>query len=74
MQLLLAPVLLNEAVMCERERWDGMAAPVKPDIPLERWEAIYQMIRGGLGRQVPIPKHKLRIYRSRTGRGGWERI
>jgi len=54
MQLLLAPVLVNEGILCEKGRWDGMAAPVKPDIPLERWEAIYRIIRGGLGNLVHL--------------------
>ena len=74
LQLLLVPVLVKAAVSCERGKFDGMAAPVSADLPAERWEAIYRIIREGLGRQKPIRKHELRIYRSRYGRGGWERI
>jgi len=69
--LLLQPVLERDpdkVILAEGERWDGMASPVKEDCTPERWDAIYQIIR------TRIPKNKLRIYKSKTGKGSWERI
>lgn len=75
--LLLQPVLERDpdkVVNAEHNKWDGMASPVKEDCPPERWDAIYQIIRHGINGHPGIPKHKLRIYQSKTGKGGWERI
>ena len=73
--LLLLPVLnRHETVLTEGNKWDGVAVRVQDNIPQERWDAIYQIIRAGAGRHAPIPKYALRIYESRTGTGGWKRI
>ena len=71
--LLLQPVLEHEpdkVIMAEYSRLDGMASLIKEDCTQERWTAIYEVIR----KQMNIPKHKLRIYKSKSGKGGWERI
>jgi len=75
--LLLHPVLerdKDKIIMCEAGRWDGMANLVKENCTIKRWDAIYQIIRKGVNGSPGIPKHKLRIYRSKTGKGSWERI
>ncbi len=70
--MLLQPVLTREIVNCEREHFDGMAVLV--DATEERFEAILKIIREGLGKIKAVPKHKLRIYVSKTGKGGWKRV
>ena len=75
--LLLQPILERDSdkvLNCEGERWDGAATPVKESCPAERWEAIYHIIRNGTGNQPGIAKHELRIYESKTGKGGWKRV
>ncbi len=74
LQTLLGPVLTRETVEVEKGRIDGDAALIKEDILPERWDAIYTIIRDGVGEREPIHKNKLRIYQSRTGKGGWKRI
>ena len=71
--LLLQPVLESDrdkVIMAEYQRWDGMAVLISEDCTQERWDAIYEVVR----KQMNIPKYKLRIYKSKTGKGGWERI
>jgi len=72
LKLLLQPVTTDCTVRCEGNRFDGVAILV--DTNPERWDAIYEIIRNGCGNLKPIPKYKLRIYQSKTGRGGWKRI
>lgn len=72
--ILLGPILTRESVKVDNNRIDGLAVRVQPDLPAKRWSAIYQIIREGCGNLKPIPKHKLRMYKSRTGKGGWKRI
>ncbi len=74
MQLLLKPILTKNVVNCEGKRFDGDSLLVDPDIEPKRWTAIYTIIREGCGNLEPIPKYKLRIYQSKTGKGSWKRI
>jgi hypothetical protein len=71
--LMLQPILdLEQVVHCERDRFDGMAVLVREDLDPERWAAIVEILRNGLGRMAGIPKHELRIYEG-SGRT-WKRI
>jgi len=63
-----------EVICCEREQWDGMAVRVKSTIPFQQWQAVYTILRLGVGRWPPLPRHQLRIYHSITGHGGWSRV
>ena len=74
LQILLSPVMTRDVVKCEKGRIDGDALLVREDVSQERWDAIYSIIRDGLGKREPIHKNKLRIYESKTGQGGWKRI
>lgn len=71
-RLLIIPLLGREIVDCEKNRLDGAGVRVKSDDPA-RWEAVYRIIREGLGTLPPVQKHQLRIYQSQTGRY-WRRI
>ena len=75
-RLLLVPLLQRERVACEGKRWDGGSVLVRRDIKQARWDAIMTILREGVpgGRFEPVPKFKLRIYESKTGRGSWRRI
>ena len=73
--LLLRPILLDEVIHCEGERWDGDSLLVDPDIDPGRWDAIYTLIRDGLGRRKGIHKHLLRIYEAKNKENKhWKRI
>lgn len=68
--MLLQPVLVKETVQAEGQRWDGDAVLVRADMT-ERFEAIHVIIRD----LWKVHKNSgLRIYASKTGRGGWKRI
>ncbi len=71
---MVAPVLTRETVEVERGRVDGVAVLVQDTIPTEQWEAIVAVLRNGLGAFPGYPRNLLRIYQSKTGRGGWKRI
>ncbi len=72
--LILHPILTEEVRDCELHRIDGAALLVDPEVDEDRWSAIFEIFRKGAGRLEPIPKYKLRIYESKTGRGSWKRI
>lgn len=75
-RLLLVPHLLKETVRCEGKRWDGDSAIVRRNTEQEQWDAIVKILREGVpgGNLDAIPKYKLRIYESKTGKGSWKRI
>lgn len=74
-KLLLEKVLrIHDQVECEARRVDGTSIPVRRDIPQERWNAIVELIRKGMGQCEPRSKHMFRIYESKTGKGSWKRI
>lgn len=75
-KLLFNPVLMVEdnLVTCEGRRWDGEAIRVKQDTPQERWDAIVQIMREGVGKLPTYHRNKFRIYKSKTGKGSWKRI
>ena len=66
--LLLGPLLTQESVQCVKNRPDEDAILVKEDITPERWDAVVILLR----RKHHRNKH--RLYQSKTGRGGWERV
>ena len=70
--MLLQPVLTQEQVDAEPEQLDGAALLLAVDSQSGRWEAIYDILRNGLGKQPGTPKHVLRLY-ERTG-SRWTRI
>lgn len=72
--LLNRDILSEETIDCEKGKIDGMAVRVNPNLTDERWNAILLIIRNGAGGSQGIPKHKLRIYESKTGKGSWRRI
>ena len=73
--LILKPVLTQDVVHCEGDRWDGDAFLVKEEIDDERWTAIKQILRDGIGRLSAIPKHELRIYESgKSTNKTWRRV
>ena len=62
---------------CEPNRIDGMALMGKTElegVTEEMWQATIEVIRNGMGRLQGIPKSQLRIYQSKTGKGGWKRV
>lgn len=65
-KLLMHGVLTPEIVQAENDRGDGAAARL--DCNDDRFEGILYIAR------LKYPKHKLRLYRSSTGNGGWERV
>lgn len=66
---LIRPVLTEETVMCEGRRWDGTAVRVSQEhVDSGRFDAVLELVR----RQVH--KNKLRVYISKTGKGGWKRV
>ena len=74
LEWMLRPILTRETQMCETKRVDSIAALVSSDVPIEQWDAMFQIIRDGLGQWQGLRKHELRIYQSKTGNGGWKRI
>lgn len=64
----------NSDLDCEPGRIDGMSIRVRSDVPHARLRGVYTILRKGLGRLPPQHPNKLRIYRSKTGRGGWKRV
>ncbi len=72
--LLNREILSEEMIDCEKGKIDGMAVRVNPNLTDERWNAILLIVRNGAGGSQGIPKHKLRIYESKTGKGSWRRI
>lgn len=72
---MLLPVLDRDCkVDCEVGRFDGMALGVKNHVTSERMKAIIKIVRNGLGERKGIHKNHLRIYQSKTGKGGWKRV
>ncbi len=72
--IMLQPVIdsSHTVVQCERGRFDGAAVLIADGTDPERWNAIMDILRNGLGRMQPIPKYALRIY---AGSGKtWKRI
>lgn len=73
--LLLRPLLTDEVIHCEGERWDGDSLLVDTDVAPEQWNAVYALIREGAGRRKGIHKSLLRIYEAKTKeRKQWKRI
>lgn len=70
--LLLQPLLTEERVNCEPERFDGEGVRIQATTPIERWEGVLHMLRKGPRR---IPKEQLRIY-EQVGKQSerWKRI
>ncbi len=68
--LLLQPNLVREVVQCVKDRMDEDAVLVRPDMPAEQWAAMVKIIRESWG----MHRNKYRLYQSRTGKGGWERL
>jgi len=66
LRLLLEPIVERRVIECECQRSDGMALPLLCDET--RANAIVTLIRRRFHR------NEFRIYQSKTGRGGWERI
>ena len=64
-----APTVYPEGVILGRE-----AVLVRQDVTQERWDAIYEIIRNGIGARPGIPKEKLGIYVSANGGKTWEGI
>ncbi len=71
---MVAPVLTRETVDVEHGRVDGVGVLVQDTVSAEQWDAIVAMLRDGLGAFPGYPRNLLRIYQSKTGRGGWKRI
>ena len=72
--IMLQPVIdpCHTVVQCEPGRVDGAAVLIAESTDPERWAAIVNIIRNGLGRMKPIPPYALRIYEG-SGRT-WKRI
>ncbi len=68
--LLLSGIITLEIVACERLRPDGDSLLVEASVDQQRWAAIVEILRGKLGHH----KNKRRLYQSKTGNGGWQRI
>jgi hypothetical protein len=67
LSFLLGPVLDREQpIYINSRRWDEVGARLDGDE--ERIQAVVALLR------LKFKKHELRIYRSRTGHGGWKRI
>ena len=60
--MLLQPVLTQDQVDAEPEQFDGTALLLALDSQTGRWEAIYDILRNGLGKKPGVPKHTLRRY------------
>lgn len=76
-QCMIYPVLDRDpgsTFFVDARRIDENGILVKEDITEERMGAIVQLVREGLGQRKGLAKHQLRIYQSKTGRGGWKRI
>ncbi len=71
---MVAPVLTRETVEVERGRVDGVGVLVQDTVPDSRREALFSVLRDGLGAFPGYPRNLLRIYQSATGHGGWKRI
>ncbi len=72
MDFMLAPFITWDIVTAEKGQVDGIAVLVQ-DIPGDQWDAIFQILREGMGAFPGYKRNLLRIYESRTGRG-WKRI
>ena len=46
----------------------------KESVPDEQMQAILTIIRKGAGNLTANNKARLRVYQSKTGKGGWKRI
>lgn len=67
--LLLRPILTQQTVPCEGDRWDGTGVLVQADVTEERWEAIKEILRG------KIPRYALRMYEARqVTTKTWKRV
>lgn len=75
-QCLLMPLFDKEpqTVNCNKSRVDEEAILVSDDIGDDRMAAVVQLVRQGTGVRKGIHKNKLRLYQSKTGKGGWKRI
>jgi len=65
-QLAIAPVIPNRRIVDAEKLPDGAAIVL--ECPDDRAEAILWLIRR------KYPKHLIRVYRSKTGKGGWKRV
>ena len=65
-QLLIKPLLTDLVIEAVPNRFDGIA--VLLDCDESRGAAIHQLIR------KKYPKYRLRMYRSKTGKGGWKSV
>lgn len=73
--LFLRPILTQQVVECEGKRIDGAALVVRVDVEEDRWEAIKTILRDGIGRLEPIPRHVLRIYETgKITNKTWRRV
>lgn len=76
-QCLIKPVLdvdpTANLVECEKAL-DGMGVMVREDVSEERMQALLELVRNGAGHRAGIHKNLLRIYYSKTGKGGWKRV
>ena len=64
-RLLLGPVLTNERIEVAADKVDGVALLLDDSDP-ERLDAILRLLR------IKVPQHKLRLYQSKSGTGGWK--
>lgn len=69
--LLLRPLLTEQVVQCEGDRWDGGAVLVRADVKDEQWQAVKKVLRELKG----IPKYALRMYETgKVGNKTWKRV
>jgi hypothetical protein len=68
--VLFGPIISEETVRVNHRRVDGDAFLAKASVSPERWQAVKTLIRDVWGYR----KSQLRLYESKTGRGGWKQV
>lgn len=69
--LLLRPILTEQTVSCEGDRWDGTGVLVRADVPDEQWQAVKKVLR----ELKKIPKYALRMYETgKITNKTWKRV
>lgn len=65
---LLRPLISEEQVVKCENTLDGDAWIVNQEITAERWEAVVSLLRKHHHR------NEFRLYKSKSGKGGWKRV
>lgn len=69
--LFLGPFLIQETVQVDKAIFDAWGVLVNDELPGRDWYAAMEIVQI---RDMPGRGYPIRIYKSRTGQGGWVKV